>query len=180
MKLRLRHIAKQFRTLRGSVAAVRDISLDIGDGEFFVFLGPSGCGKSTLLNLVAGLEKPSAGKILFDEKAVADGQTNVFLPPRDRNVAMVFQSYALYPHLKVFDNIAFPLRVVKESRKAIQNAVETTARMLDIEASRRSFPAASANGWRSPGPLFVGPGCFCWMSRFPTWMPSCGPACGWN
>ena len=148
MKLRLRHIAKQFRTLRGSVAAVRDISLDIGDGEFFVFLGPSGCGKSTLLNLVAGLEKPSAGKILFDEKAVADGQTNVFLPPRDRNVAMVFQSYALYPHLKVFDNIAFPLRVVKESRKAIQNAVETTARMLDIENLLQSKPAELSGGQR--------------------------------
>jgi len=148
MKLTLRHIAKQFGTLRGSVAAVRDISLDIGDGEFFVFLGPSGCGKSTLLNLVAGLEKPSAGKILFDEKTVADGQTNVFLPPRDRNVAMVFQSYALYPHLKVFDNIAFPLRIVKESRKAIQNAVETTARMLDIENLLGSKPAELSGGQR--------------------------------
>ena len=94
------------------------------------------------------MEKPSAGKILFDEKAVADGQTNVFLPPRDRNVAMVFQSYALYPHLKVFDNIAFPLRVVKESRKAIQNAVETTARMLDIENLLQSKPAELSGGQR--------------------------------
>jgi multiple sugar transport system ATP-binding protein len=148
MKLTLRHISKRFTTLRGTVDAVRDVSLDIQDGEFFVLLGPSGCGKSTLLNLVAGLEKPSAGEIRFDEKTVAATQTNVFVPARRRNVAMVFQSYALYPHLRVFDNIAFPLRIAKDSRMDIQDAVTATARMLDIEDLLERKPAELSGGQR--------------------------------
>lgn len=148
MKLTLRHISKRFTTLRGTVDAVRDVSLDIQDGEFFVLLGPSGCGKSTLLNLVAGLEKPSAGEIRFDEKTVAATQTNVFVPARRRNVAMVFQSYALYPHLRVFDNIAFPLRIAKDSRIDIQDAVTSTARMLDIEDLLERKPAELSGGQR--------------------------------
>jgi multiple sugar transport system ATP-binding protein len=148
MQLTLHHISKRFKTLRGTVTAVQDVSLDIGDGEFFVLLGPSGCGKSTLLNLVAGLERPSAGEIRFDGETVAAAQKHVFLPPRERNVAMVFQSYALYPHLKVFDNIAFPLRVTKDSRQDIQNAVKATARMLDIENLLQRKPAELSGGQR--------------------------------
>jgi multiple sugar transport system ATP-binding protein len=95
-------------TMRGAVDAVREVSLEIKDGEFFAILGPSGCGKSTLLNLAAGLERPTVGEIRFDDRVVASPERRIFLPPRNRNVAMVFQSYALYPHLNVFDNIAFP------------------------------------------------------------------------
>jgi len=148
MQLTLHHITKGFKSLRGTVTAVRDVSLDIRDGEFFVLLGPSGCGKSTLLNLVAGLERPSAGEIRFAGETVAVAQKHVFLPPRKRNVAMVFQSYALYPHLKVFDNIAFPLRVTKDSRQDIQNAVKITARMLDIENLLERKPAELSGGQR--------------------------------
>jgi multiple sugar transport system ATP-binding protein len=148
MRLALDYISRHFETLRGSVKAVRDVSLHVEEGEFFVLLGPSGCGKSTLLNLVAGLEKPSNGKICFGEKIVADTRTHVFLPPRRRNVAMVFQTYALYPHLKVFDNIAFPLRVSKDSRTDIEKAVKSIAGMLDIENLLGRKPAELSGGQR--------------------------------
>ena len=90
------------------VVAVHDFNLDIEDKEFIVFVGPSGCGKSTTLRMVAGLEEISEGTVEIDGKIVND------LPPKDRNIAMVFQNYALYPHLSVFDNIAFPLRLMKQ------------------------------------------------------------------
>ena len=91
------------------VVAVHDFNLDIADKEFIVFVGPSGCGKSTTLRMVAGLEEISEGTVEIDGRVVND------LPPKDRNIAMVFQNYALYPHLSVFDNIAFPLRLIKQS-----------------------------------------------------------------
>ena len=116
MTLAIEHLSKRFTTLRGPVDAVRDVSLEIHPGEFFVLLGPSGCGKSTLLNLVAGLEKPTDGEIRLEDQTVAAPRKGVFQPPRQRNVAMVFQSYALYPHLKVYDNIAFPLRVMRTGK----------------------------------------------------------------
>jgi multiple sugar transport system ATP-binding protein len=148
MNLTLHHISKRFTTLRGTVNAVRNISLHIRDGEFFVLLGPSGCGKSTLLNLVAGLEKLSEGEIRFDQETVADARTKVFLSPRSRNVAMVFQSYALYPHLNIFDNIGFPLRVTKNSPPVVQSAVQSTAQMLDIENLLQRKPAELSGGQR--------------------------------
>ena len=91
--------------------AVNDISLDIADGEFMILVGPSGCGKSTLLRMIVGLEDITSGDILIGGKRVNDKA------PRDRNLAMVFQNYALYPHLTVFENIAFPLRLRKRSRR---------------------------------------------------------------
>ena len=90
------------------VVAVHDFNLDIQDKEFIVFVGPSGCGKSTTLRMVAGLEEISGGTVEIDGRVVND------LPPKDRNIAMVFQNYALYPHLSVFDNIAFPLTLIKQ------------------------------------------------------------------
>lgn len=148
MRLTLRNLSKRFITMRGPVDAVRNVSLDIKDGEFFVLLGPSGCGKSTLLNLVAGLEKPTAGEICFDEQIVAAPDKGVFSPPRKRNVAMVFQSYALYPHLNVFENIAFPLRVAKEKDADIKVAVTEAAGMLGIGKLLERKPAELSGGQR--------------------------------
>jgi ABC-type sugar transport system ATPase subunit len=108
MKLAFEHVRKTFYTMRGRVDALMDVSLEVEDGEFFILLGPSGCGKSTTLNLVAGLERPSEGVIRFGDQTVADAGRRIMIPPRSRDVAMVFQSYALYPHMHVFDNIAFP------------------------------------------------------------------------
>ncbi|HDD39643.1 MAG TPA: ABC transporter ATP-binding protein, partial [Nitrososphaeria archaeon] len=103
VSVRLENIVKKFR----DVVAVNGVSLEIKDKEFFVLLGPSGSGKSTILNIVAGLEPPTSGDVYFDDDLVTH------LPPEKRDVAMVFQTYALYPHMTAFDNIAFPLRVRK-------------------------------------------------------------------
>lgn len=148
MKLRLVHLSKEFFTARGSVSAVRDINLETTEGEFFVLLGPSGCGKSTVLNLVAGLERPSGGEIWFGEKLAASGNEEVFLTPKERNVAMIFQSYALYPHLSAFDNIAFPLRIAKETDKKITESVLQVASMLGLSHLLRAKPGELSGGQR--------------------------------
>ena len=101
-KVTYEHVTKQF----GPVTAVNDLTLEVKDKEFLVLVGPSGCGKTTALRLLAGLEEISSGKILIDDRMVND------VPPKERDIAMVFQSYALYPHMHVFDNMAFSLRGV--------------------------------------------------------------------
>jgi len=148
MTLAIENLSKRFTTLRGPVDAVRNISLEVRPGEFFVLLGPSGCGKSTLLNLVAGLEKPTDGEIRLEDQILAAPRRGVFQPPRRRNVAMVFQSYALYPHLNVYGNIAFPLRVMHTDKTEIDQAVRRTAAMLDIEDLMDRKPAELSGGQR--------------------------------
>ncbi|MFO7973977.1 MAG: ABC transporter ATP-binding protein [Candidatus Hydrogenedentota bacterium] len=148
MRLTLRNLSKHFHRGRRGVQAVEDVSFEVNDGEFFILLGPSGCGKSTILNLVAGLEKPTSGEILFDEEPVAAPAKRLFVPTKERDVAMVFQSYALYPHMRVFDNIAFPLRIAKEKKKTIKEAVYKTAEMLGIEALLDRKPGELSGGQR--------------------------------
>jgi len=148
MKLAFTHCSKRFVTLRGVVQAVHDLSLTVEDGEFFVLLGPSGCGKSTLLNLAAGLEKPSSGAIRFGERLVAAPQQRLFVPPRGRNVAMVFQSYALYPHMSVYENIAFPLEIGKEPKASRDQKVRHTADMLGIADLFERKPGELSGGQR--------------------------------
>jgi multiple sugar transport system ATP-binding protein len=114
----------------------------------FVLLGPSGCGKSTLLNLAAGLEKPTSGEIRFGEKVVAAPQQRIFVTPRGRNVAMVFQSYALYPHLSVYDNIAFPLKIGKEPKAKIDQDVRSVADLLGITELLPRKPGELSGGQR--------------------------------
>ncbi|QKT02839.1 ABC transporter ATP-binding protein [Ectothiorhodospiraceae bacterium 2226] len=121
---------------------IEGLDLAIRDGEFFTLLGPSGCGKSTALNLIAGLEAPSAGALYLDE-ARAD-----HLPPAARDVAMVFQSYALYPHMSVFENIAFPLRVRRLPRAQIAREVHAVAAALGLDAVLAARPRALSGGQR--------------------------------
>ncbi len=111
----------------GEVLAVENVSWKCEDGEFFSLLGPSGCGKSSALRMIAGLEKITSGEIFFDDLLVNE------LPPRERNVAMVFETWALYPNLSVYENIAFPLRIRKLPAKNIQKKVQWAARFLDLE-----------------------------------------------
>src|SRR6188508_1510784 len=106
--------------------AVRGIDLDIPDKEFVVLVGPSGCGKSTTLRMIAGLEEVSGGEIAIDGEVVND------VPPKDRNIAMVFQNYALYPHMSVHENMSFGLRLKKVPKDEIARRVENAARILDI------------------------------------------------
>ncbi len=137
-EIRFEGVVKKF----GPVTVLRSLDLVIRDGEFFTFVGPSGCGKSTVLNMIAGLEPVSAGNILFDGKVVNT------LAPKERDVAMVFQSYALYPHMTVFDNIAFPLRMRKMPEKSVGREVEKTAAMLGIGDLLRRKPAELSGGQR--------------------------------
>ena len=117
--LEFRQVVKRF----GSVNAVDQVSFSVESGEIFTLLGPSGCGKTTTLRLVAGLEEPDGGEILINNRAVAAPQRGLFLPAEKRQLGMVFQSYAIWPHLTVFENVAFPLRVRRESTDVLNARV---------------------------------------------------------
>jgi multiple sugar transport system ATP-binding protein len=126
----------------GDVKAVDNVNININDKEFCVFVGPSGCGKSTTLRMIAGLEDISGGELLIDGKLVND------VAPKDRDIAMVFQNYALYPHMSVFENMAFGLRIRKYPHAEIQNRVKEAAAILDIEALLERKPKALSGGQR--------------------------------
>ena len=134
--IKLENIVKRF----GDFVAVKDFNLEIEDKEFVVFLGPSGCGKTTTLRLIAGLENPEEGDIFIDEQRVND------LPPADRDIAFVFQFYALYPHLSVYDNIAFPLKAVKVSKSEIDAHVKRVAEILQISDMLNRKPSVLSGG----------------------------------
>jgi len=134
--VKIENVTKKF----GGVIAVNDLSLDIKEGEFMVFLGPSGCGKTTILRIIAGLESPTEGKIYIGDKDVTD------LRPKQRNVAMVFQSYSLYPHMSTYENIAFPLKIAKEKKETIKNRVLETAKLLSIEDLLHKRPKEKSGG----------------------------------
>jgi ABC-type sugar transport system ATPase subunit len=136
--LQLSGVGKVF----GAAQVLGDIDLTIADGEFVVFVGPSGCGKSTLLRIVAGLEQPSAGEIRIDGKRVND------LAPAQRGVAMVFQSYALYPHMNVYDNMAFALKLARTPRGPRDAAVRAAAKTLEIENLLARRPRELSGGQR--------------------------------
>lgn len=132
----LENITKRF----GKVTALDGVNLQIDDGEFIVLLGPSGSGKTTLMYLIAGIYRPTSGRILFDGKDVTN------LSPKDRNVGLVFQNWALYPHMKVFENIAFPLTLKKMDKRTIQERVHQVASMLKIEALLERYPWQLSGG----------------------------------
>jgi ABC-type Fe3+/spermidine/putrescine transport system ATPase subunit len=129
----------------GAQPAVKDLSLDVHDGEIMTLLGPSGCGKTTTLRMVAGLEVPDAGNIYFGDRPVVMTSRRLCLPPDKRNVGMVFQSYAIWPHMTVFENVAFPLRARRFPRKEIKDRV------------RRALELVGMGGFEErPGPLLSG------------------------
>ncbi|HJL70012.1 MAG TPA: ABC transporter ATP-binding protein, partial [Anaerolineales bacterium] len=134
--VRIEGVTKDF----GEVKALRRVDLEIKDAEFLVLLGPSGCGKSTLMRIIVGLETATTGNVFIDDQRVND------LPPRDRNIAMVFQDYALYPHLKVYDNMAFPLRTKKVPKDQISKKIQEVARMFEIEALLDRKPRQLSGG----------------------------------
>ena len=134
----LRNVVKRF----DDIEVVRSINLDIPDNEFVVLVGPSGCGKSTTLRMIAGLEEISSGDISIGGHVVND------LPPKDRDIAMVFQNYALYPHMSVFENMSFGLRLRKFPKDEIKKRVENAARILDITNLLDRKPKALSGGQR--------------------------------
>jgi len=135
-------LEKLGKLYRGGVVGVKDVDLEIGDGEFVSLVGPSGCGKSTTLNLIAGLEAPTSGTLKIDGQVVND------LSPRERDIAMVFQSYALYPHMDVRRNLAFPLEVAGVDRATVDARVQETAALLGLEALLARRPKELSGGQR--------------------------------
>ena len=134
----LHQVAKAFQNF----PVVHSLDLDIQDGEFVVLVGPSGCGKSTTLRMIAGLEKLTSGEIRIDDRLVND------VPARDRDIAMVFQSYALYPHMTVAQNMAYGLKLRKMPEAEIKKRVDIAAAMLDLEALMQRRPQALSGGQR--------------------------------
>jgi multiple sugar transport system ATP-binding protein len=137
--IRLEHIYKHYSD---TVTAVKDFNLNIEDREFVVFVGPSGCGKSTTLRMVAGLEEISEGDLYIGDRRVND------VPPKDRDIAMVFQNYALYPHMNVYDNMAFGLKLRKFKKDEIRKRVGDAAKILGIESLLERKPAELSGGQR--------------------------------
>lgn len=138
-ELKLEHIYKIYDN---KVTAVEDFNLEIHDKEFIVFVGPSGCGKSTTLRMIAGLEEITKGDFYIDGKRVND------VPPKDRDIAMVFQNYALYPHMSVYDNMAFGLKLRKFSKAEIDQRVKDAAKILGLEEYLQRKPKALSGGQR--------------------------------
>ena len=162
-------LTKRFH--HGHAAAVDDIDLSVAGGEFFSLLGPSGCGKTTTLRLVAGFEEPTAGRILLDGVDVSG------VPPHKRNVNTVFQSYALFPFMSVFDNVAFGLKYAGCSKAELKTRVGEALALVDMTVvrragGRRSCPAASSSGSRSPGRWCSTRRCCCSTSRSARSTPS--------
>ncbi|MFX1498469.1 MAG: ABC transporter ATP-binding protein [Promethearchaeota archaeon] len=137
--IRLKNVNKQFGE---DVVVLKNINLEISDKEFLVLVGPSGCGKSTCLNLIAGLEYVTSGKIYFDDADVT------FLPPKERKIAMVFQSYALYPHMNVRENMGFSLKLSRMDKKEIDKRVKAAAELLGIEELLERKPGELSGGQR--------------------------------
>ena len=147
--LSLQNISKQF----DGKPALSALSLDIREGEFVVLVGPSGCGKSTLLRLLAGLEPVSEGEIWLHDENITD------MSPRERNFTMIFQNYALFPHLSVRDNITFGMKVRKEEKSSWQPRVDKVAQMLQLDTLLDRKPAKLSGGWRWRGRLCAIPAC---------------------
>lgn len=136
VSIKIKNLTKRF----GKVTAVNNLEMNIKDKEFIALLGPSGCGKTTTLRCIAGLEKPDEGKIYFGNREMSD------VLPVDRNIAMVFQSYALFPHMKVFDNIAFPLKIKKRPKQEIEKKVKQVAESLRIPELLDRKPSQLSGG----------------------------------
>ena len=166
------------------VTAVHDFNLEIADKEFIVLVGPSGCGKSTTLRMIAGLEDISEGDLVIGGKRMND------VEPKDRDIAMVFQSYALYPHMTVYENMAFALKLRKVPKEEIDKKVREAAEILDITQYLDRKPKALSGGQRQrvaigraivrdPQVFLMDepPVSYTHLSRCPTWTPSCATRC---
>ena len=140
--VRLEHLSKTFL---GGAQAVEDLSLEVHEGEVFTLLGPSGCGKTTTLRLIAGLEEPTEGSIYFGDKPIVDKAQNIFIRPNNRSVGMVFQSYAIWPHMTVEENVAYPLKLRHISKREIQVRVNDILELVGLEGLQKQ-PASLLSG----------------------------------
>ena len=136
----IKHISKSF----GNNAVLRDFNEVFEEGEFVTLLGPSGCGKTTMLRIIAGFEKPTSGELYIGDELVSGGKT--FVPPEKRNIGMVFQSYAVWPHMNVFDNVAYPLTIKKRPKEEIRTNVERVLEIVHLSQYAKRFPNQLSGG----------------------------------
>ena len=142
--LEIRDLYKHYPTKEGNVGAVRTVTFDVKEGEFFTLLGPSGCGKTTTLRCIAGLEVPDQGEILLKGKHQFSSRQGLVVPPYKRDIAMVFQSYAIWPHMSVFGNVAFPLEMKSMSKREVRKKVHEVLELVELEGlEKRRAPALS-------------------------------------
>jgi iron(III) transport system ATP-binding protein len=139
-KIALKNVTKAF----GNVTVIRDFNEEFNDGEFITFLGPSGCGKTTMLRMIAGFEKPTSGEILIDDKIVSSAKS--FVPPEKRQVGMVFQSYAVWPHMNVFDNVAYPLKLKKMDKALMKEKVDAILATVHLSQYADRMPSQLSGG----------------------------------
>lgn len=130
----------------GPVKAIDDVNIHVADGEFVTLLGPSGCGKSTTLGAIAGLDQPTSGRIRVGNKTYFDGEKGIFLPPEARHCGLVFQSYALWPHMTVYDNVVFPLKLRKVSTADCKRRVEESLALVEMERFQDRYPHQLSGG----------------------------------
>jgi iron(III) transport system ATP-binding protein len=140
----VREVVKEFD--KGNVRAVDQIAFEVQEGELLVLLGPSGCGKTTTLRMIAGLEEPDGGEIWLGDRQVSSATRNVFVPTEKRNVGMVFQSYAIWPHMTVFDNVAYPLRVRRVPRDVVRQKVSSTLELVGLQGLERRSATQLSGG----------------------------------
>lgn len=169
--IKLKNVCKSY----GGHEVTRNVSFDIEDGEFVVLVGPSGCGKSTMIRMIAGLEDITSGEILIDDEVINS------VPAKDRDIAMVFQSYALYPHMNVEQNMGFSLRIEGRPKDEIRRLVAETAEALELTPLLRRKPGQLSGGQRQRSlwgvPSFEIHASFSLMSPCRIWMPSCASRC---
>ncbi|HAZ12338.1 MAG: ABC transporter substrate-binding protein [Bdellovibrionales bacterium GWA2_49_15] len=130
----------------GDVVVVKDLSLKVPDGDFVSLLGPSGCGKTTVLRMVAGLERNNSGVIKLGDEVVSNPEAKIFLAPEKRHIGMVFQSYAVWPHMNVFDNVAYPLKIKKLSKTEIDLHVWEILKLVELDGLEKRMPAQLSGG----------------------------------
>jgi len=145
MEIRIKNLSKYFFSESKRITALEDVDLEIPSNRIFTLLGPSGCGKTTLLRCIVGLETPDSGEIAIGDEIVWSKEKDILVPPEKRALSMVFQTYAIWPHMNVFDNVAYPLQTRKESREEIRRKVEQTLRFVQLEGFEKR-PAPKLSG----------------------------------
>ena len=171
-RIELKHIDKFY----GDNHVLRDINLVVEDGDFMTLLGPSGCGKTTTLRVVSGLEKPQGGVMTIDGVEMINADLAYYAEPSKRGLNLVFQSYALWPHMTVRENIAFGLKIQKLPKEEIERRIQDALRMMRIEEYVDRYPNELSGGqqqraWPLPAPWPPTPNSCFWTSPCPTWMP---------
>lgn len=174
------HLSKHF----GSVEAVKDVSFVVDQGTMVSLLGPSGCGKTTCLRCIAGLETPTAGSITIGGVTVSEVERGVEIPPDKRSIGMVFQSYAIWPHMTVYNNVAFPLKLRKEGKQRTEEKVQKVLELVGLgdfaHRPATNLSGGSSSEWRWRGRWWRSRSWCFLMSPYRIWMRNYGSGCEWS